>query len=340
MWDERFAALGFAEADYFLRAARDLGLRASISDTMHGRLWQPIERRVLQAEFLDLAASIGNERNEPERKFATKMYGHSYRQFVRKWQVPAQGCFHRCRPRSQLSAAELNSSRSTGNEPPTCESRFATPMAYARYCGVVAAPGLPFAPNPVWCTCCERDPEDRSRPLRCVAPLLPARHADTSKSSGAEPRGLTSNPAPGPDEHRPSPPPPPSPPPLPALRLSPALAASVFAPWLERWYLARSFRPTLPYLCLYPRFDPMCTGAALDAALTPCLLQAHNATRTPIALTARAPGPPPLPLTARASYVRSHVDVRRRRDHLQWNRRRGDRAEGDAACVHQATRSR
>lgn len=37
MWDERFSALGFAEADYFLRAARDLGPRASISDTMHGR---------------------------------------------------------------------------------------------------------------------------------------------------------------------------------------------------------------------------------------------------------------------------------------------------------------
>ena len=37
MWDERFSALGFAEADYFLRAARDLGPRASISDTMLGR---------------------------------------------------------------------------------------------------------------------------------------------------------------------------------------------------------------------------------------------------------------------------------------------------------------
>lgn len=62
LWDERYVGTGWSDGDYFMRSVVHLGTRASISDYMHRRLYQPLSEAALNADYLDLGATIGSMR--------------------------------------------------------------------------------------------------------------------------------------------------------------------------------------------------------------------------------------------------------------------------------------
>ena len=141
----------------------------------------------------------------------------------------------RCRPQSQLSADERNRSlTSKRHSPTTCEGRFGARHRYEQTCGLATL-------NPVWCSCCERDPAVRSRPLRCIhRPPADATDEDPgSLTSGDVVHALTKEELLMEGKLLPQS----------SLRLKPAIPDN---PWLRRWINARNLAPRLPYLCLYP----------------------------------------------------------------------------------------
>lgn len=82
LWDERFCNIGYQEADYFLRAAKYLGDRASINDgEQHHRLHNPID---------NVAAVVKPETNGFRRKDNSHLQSMQYHRqsgsfFVAKW---------------------------------------------------------------------------------------------------------------------------------------------------------------------------------------------------------------------------------------------------------------
>ena len=114
MWDELFAGLSYHEADYYLRAAIDLGCerKAMVSDWWHGRLVDPLSIDQLHSEYLDLALLPGGMRPDSRRIHrASRHYAaFSLRRYAEKWLGDARASTLRCLDPGQNGANETASS--------------------------------------------------------------------------------------------------------------------------------------------------------------------------------------------------------------------------------------
>lgn len=87
LWDERFCNIGYQEADYFLRAAKYLGLRASINDgEIHGREHNPVST----VDRVIVATPSGYSRREMTHLESMRYHMQSRGFFAAKWGVDRQ----------------------------------------------------------------------------------------------------------------------------------------------------------------------------------------------------------------------------------------------------------
>ena len=114
MWDEHFPGLSYHEADYFLRAAIDLGCerKATVSDWWHGRLVEPLSIDQLHSDYLDLAPLPGGMRKESRgmHRASSRYAALSLRHYAEKWLGDARVSTLRCLDPGQNGANETASS--------------------------------------------------------------------------------------------------------------------------------------------------------------------------------------------------------------------------------------
>jgi hypothetical protein len=62
LWDERFSAIAYHEADYFLRAVKYYWNLSSINDPGHGRIWNPTQCVVDRPDITSTRTEVVSQR--------------------------------------------------------------------------------------------------------------------------------------------------------------------------------------------------------------------------------------------------------------------------------------
>ena len=81
LWDERFCNIGYQEADYFLRALKYLGDKASINDVEHSRIHNPVDNGAV------LKTITGAGRGCEHNRASTHHHKQSDLMFKAKWGI-------------------------------------------------------------------------------------------------------------------------------------------------------------------------------------------------------------------------------------------------------------